>query len=111
MHFVVHVLDGASASATADEGAAINAFNEKIIAGGHWVYAAGLAHPADSTVIDNRDVGKLITSGPAREADEWVAGLWIIDAPDLDTAVELMIEGSRACNRRLEVRPVLGPTD
>jgi len=41
------------------------------------------------------------------EAKEWAAGLWLIEAADLDVALELMAEGSRACNRRLEVRPIL----
>ncbi|GAA4369207.1 hypothetical protein [Agromyces bauzanensis] len=36
-----------------------------------------------------------------------MAGLWIIDAPDLDVALALMAEGSKACNRRLEVRPLV----
>jgi hypothetical protein len=36
-----------------------------------------------------------------------VAGLWIIEAPDLDVALQLATEGSRACNRRIEVRPIL----
>jgi hypothetical protein len=34
-------------------------------------------------------------------------GFWIIEAPDLDVALKLMTEGSKACNRRLEVRPLL----
>ncbi len=36
------------------------------------------------------------------------AGFWIIEASDLDVALSLMGEGSKACNRRLEVRPLLG---
>ena len=49
----------------------------------------------------------ILTDGPFAETKEWAAGFWIIEAPDLDVALDLMSEGSKACNRRLEVRPLL----
>lgn len=109
MQYLVNVIDSRSESGTAEEAVAIDAFNEKLVAGGHWVFAAGLADPTLSTVIDGRGDEPLVTDGPFVEAKEWAAGLWIIEAPDLDVALELMAEGSRACNRRLEVRPILPP--
>jgi hypothetical protein len=39
------------------------------------------------------------------ESKEHLGGLWIIEAPDLDVAIKLAAEGSRACNRKVEVRP------
>ena len=108
MQYLVNVIDSRSNSGTAEEAVAIDAFNDKLRAGGHWVFAAGLADPAVSTVIDGRGDEPLFTDGPFVEAKEWAAGFWIIDAPDLDAALKLMSEGSKACNRRLEVRPVLG---
>ena len=60
-----------------------------------------------STVIDGRGDEPVFTDGPFVETKEWAAGFWIIEAPDLDIALKLMTEGSKACNRRLEVRPVL----
>lgn len=107
MQYLVNVIDSRSESATEDEHAAIDTFNDKLRAGGHWVFAAGLADPTASTVIDGRQERPIITDGPFVEAKEWAAGFWIIEAPDLDVALTLMAEGSRACNRRLEVRPVL----
>ena len=107
MHYLVNVIDSRSNSGTAEEAVAIDAFNDKLRAGGHWVFAAGLADPTDSTVIDGRGDKPIFTDGPFVEAKEWAAGFWIIEAPDLDVAPKLMAEGSRACNRRLEVRPVL----
>jgi hypothetical protein len=109
MQYLVNVIDNRSESGTAEEAVAIDAFNEKLVAGGHWVFAAGLADPATSTVIDNRGDAPLITDGPFAETKEWAAGLWIIEAPDLDVALALMTEGSKACNRRLEIRPILAP--
>lgn len=109
MQYLINVIDHRRESGTAEEAVAIDAFNEKLVAGGHWVFAAGLADPTASTVIDNRGVEPVFTDGPFVEAKEWAAGLWIIRAPDLDAALKLMAEGSRACNRRLEVRPILAP--
>lgn len=107
MKFLVNVIDGRSNSGTPEEGIAIDAFNERLRAGGHWVFAGGLADPTASTVIDSRRDEVIVTDGPFVETKEWAAGFWIIDAPDLDVALKLMTEGSRACNRRLEVRPLL----
>ncbi|MPZ63865.1 MAG: hypothetical protein GEU93_21910 [Propionibacteriales bacterium] len=41
------------------------------------------------------------------ESKEHLAGFWIMEAPDLDVALKLAAEGSKACNRRVEVRPFL----
>jgi hypothetical protein len=109
MQYLVNVIDSRSESGTAEEGVAIDAFNEKLVAGGHWVFAGGLADPSVSTVIDGRGDEPILTVGPFVEAKEWAAGLWIIEAPDLDVALQLMAEGSKACNRRLELRPLLPP--
>ena len=49
----------------------------------------------------------VVTDGPYVETKEHMAGLWIWEAPDLDVALALATEGSRACNRRLEIRPLL----
>jgi len=109
MQYLVNVIDSRSESGTAEEAVAIDAFNEKLVAGGHWVFAAGLADPTASTVIDGRGDEPIFTDGPFVEAKEWAAGLWIIEASDLDVALKLMAEGSKACNRRLEIRPMLPP--
>ncbi|WP_158864164.1 YciI family protein [Leifsonia sp. AG29] len=107
MQFLVNVIDSRSESGTEEEAVAIDAFNEKLQAAGHWVFAAGLADPSSSTVIDARGDTDSRTPGPFAPTQEWAAGFWIIEAPGLDDALELMTEGSRACNRRLEVRPLL----
>lgn len=110
MQYLVNVIDDRSESGTAEEATAIDAFNDTLRAGGHWVFAAGLADPTMSTVIDARGGGEpIITDGPFAETKEWAAGAWIIEADDLDVALRLMADGSRACNRRLEIRPILDP--
>lgn len=108
MQFLVSVIDDTTGSATPKEMAAIDAFNERLETEGHWVFAGGLASPSTATVIDNRSGEAMFTDGPFLESKEYVAGFWIIQAPDLDTALMLAAEGSKHCNRRVEVRPFLG---
>jgi hypothetical protein len=93
--------------ATSDEAAAIDAFNERLVAEGHWVFAGGLGAPTTATVIDNRGDRAILTDGPFIESKEYLAGFWVIEAPDLDVALALAADGSRACNRKVEVRPFL----
>jgi hypothetical protein len=107
MQFLVSVIHDQTNSGTEDEMRAIRAFNERVQADGHWVFAGGLAAPGDAIVIDNRADDVVFTDGPFVETKEHVAGLWIFEAPDLDAAVRLATAGSKACNRRVEVRPFL----
>ena len=107
MQYLVSVIDDKTGSATPEEMAAINAFNDRVQADGRWVFAGGLAAPSAATVIDNRGAEAIFTDGPFLESKEYVAGFWIFEAPDLEAALELGAEGSKHCNRRVEVRPVL----
>jgi hypothetical protein len=108
MQFLVSVIDDHTASASPDEMAAIDAFNERLSAQGHWVFAGGLASPSTATVIDNRAGAALFTDGPFVESKEYLAGFWVIEADDLDAARTLAAEGSKHCNRKVELRPLLG---
>ena len=106
--YLFSVLDDTPNSGTADEAVAIDAFNEQLKADGHWVFAGGLASPTTATVVDARDREPVFTDGPYLESKEFIAGFWIIEAPDLDVALRLAAHGSKACNRRVELRPFLG---
>jgi hypothetical protein len=115
MQYLVSVIDDKAlrsdieletGTATPDEMAAIDVFNERLQEDGYWVFAGGLAAPSAATVIDNRGEELMITDGPFVESKEFLAGFWIIEAADLDVALELAAEGSKACNRKLEVRPL-----
>src|SRR5580698_6454476 len=104
MQYLVSVIADTAgiALATPEEDAAIDVFNERLQAEGHWVFAGGLGA---GTVIDNRGGEAMFTDGPFVESKEYLAGLWIIEAADLDVALKLAAEGSKACNRKVEVRP------
>jgi hypothetical protein len=105
MQYLVSVIDSNSGTATGDEIAAIDAFNDRLRAENHWVFAGGLAAPSTATVIDNRGDEAVLTDGPFLESKEYLAGFWIIEAPTLDVALKLAVEGSKSCNRKVEVRP------
>jgi hypothetical protein len=108
MQYLVSVLDETAGLATPEEMAAIDVFNDRLQAEGHWVFAGGLASPSTATVIDNRGDGEaMFTDGPYLESKEFLAGFWVMEAADLDVALRLAAEGSKACNRRVEVRPFL----
>ena len=107
MQYLVSVIDDTAGSATPDEDAAIDVFNERLQAEGHWVFAGGLGAPGTATVIDNRGGAAMVTDGPFLESKEHLAGFWIIEAADLDEALKLAADGSKACNRKVEVRPFL----
>jgi len=81
------------------------AFNEKLQAEGHFVFADGLEQAATATVVDGQGDQPVLTDGPYLEATEYLGGFWIIEAPDLDVAVRLAAEGSKACRGKVEVRP------
>jgi hypothetical protein len=107
MQYLVSVIYDTTGLATPDEDAAIDVFNDRLQAEGHWVFAAGLAAPSSATVIDNRGEEALFTDGPFLESKEFLVGFWIMEAADLDVALKLAAEGSKACNRKVEVRPLL----
>jgi hypothetical protein len=107
MQYLVSVIADTADLATEDEMAAIDVFNDRLQAEGHWVFAGGLAAPSSATVIDNRGEEAMFTDGPFLESKEYLAGFWIMEAADLDVALRLATEGSKACNRKIEVRPIL----
>jgi len=81
------------------------AFNERLQADGHWVFANGLASATSATVVDGQVSPPVVTDGPYLESKEYLGGFWIIEADDLDQALALAAEGSKACRGKVEVRP------
>ena len=107
MQYLVTVIDDGTGPDTPKEEAAIDVFNDRLRAEGYWVFAGGLGAPSSATVIDNRGDEAIFSDGPFVESKEYLAGFWIMEVPDLDVALELAAEGSKACNRKIEVRPFL----
>lgn len=108
MRFLISVLDDRTASALPDEITRIDAFNDELRANGNWIFAAGLADPRTSVVIDARGEREQVDRGPAVDSPEFQSGFWIIEASDEEEARRLSMKGSQACNRRVELRGLLG---
>ncbi len=80
-------------------------FNERLQTEGYFVYANGLASATTATVVDGQGETPVFTDGPYLESKEYLGGFWVIEAADLDQALALAAEGSKACRGKVEVRP------
>ena len=106
MKFLISVIDDLSNSGTPAEMEAINAFNDGLRDNGQWIFAGGLQAPETATVIDNRNGANTETGKPLFDAKENFSGLWLIEVADAETAKKLAYEASKACNRKVELRPL-----
>jgi hypothetical protein len=104
--FLISVIDDLSNSGTPAEMEASNAFNDGLRENGQWIFAWGLQAPETATVIDNRNGANAETGKPLFDAKENFSGLWLIDAADAETAKKLAYDASKACNRKVELRPL-----
>jgi hypothetical protein len=50
----------------------------------------------------------LSTGKPLFDAKENFSGFWLIEAESIEVARALAFAGSKACNRKVELRPLLG---
>ena len=108
MQYLVSVIHDGSDLATDAEMAAIDVYNDRLRTEGHWVFAGGLGGPDTATVIDSRAGAPVISDGPFVESKEYLAGFWVVTADDLDAALALSVDASRACHRKVELRPFGG---
>jgi hypothetical protein len=90
---------------------AVNAFNVRLQDAGAWVFAGGLYPPSTATVVRVQGGETLITDGPFAEGKEYLGGILIIKAPDLDAALEWGKKATRATTLPIEVRPFNGEVD
>jgi hypothetical protein len=109
MRFLINVIESIDRPAhSRQEIDAIDAFNNEMVAAGERVLAVGIASPENSIQIDNRDGQVNYIKESLTDSNEYVSGIWIIDVPNREIALELAARGSKACNRRVELRPLLG---
>jgi hypothetical protein len=85
--------------------AELEVINAEIKAAGAWVFAGGLHAPDSATVLQLKDGDVRTTDGPFAEGKEYLGGISIIDAPDLDAALGWASRIARATTLPIEVRP------
>ena len=108
MKFIISVIDDLSNPGTLTEMAEIDKFNDQLRADGQFIFAGGLATPDSADVIDNRNDVNLSTGKPLFASKENFSGFWLIQAESIEVARRLAFAGSKACNRKVELRPLLG---
>jgi hypothetical protein len=84
---------------------AVDEFNQDLQRSGAWVFGGGLHVPSVATVVRAEGGEVLTTDGPFPEGKEHIGGFWIVNAPDLDAALEMAARASAACAGPVEVRP------
>ncbi len=84
---------------------AVDSYNAELRSAGAWVFAGGLHPPATATVVRAQGGQVVTTDGPFAETKEQLGGFWVIQAPDLDAALDWAAKGSAACGAPVEVRP------
>ena len=83
----------------------VGALNEEMAASGAMVFGTGLRPASSATVVRASGDGVSITDGPYARTKEQMGGFWIIEAADLDAALEWARKATLACGQPIEVRP------
>jgi hypothetical protein len=76
---------------------------------GHHVFSAGLQSSRTAKTVRERSGNVSITDGPFAETKEYLGGFTLLDARDLNEALELASRLPAARLGSIEVRPVLEP--
>jgi hypothetical protein len=83
----------------------LNVLHQELIAAGGWVFAGGLHPGSSATVVRVQDGEILTTDGPFAEGKEYLGGICILRAPDLDAALQWAGKFAKATTVAIEVRP------
>ena len=86
--------------------AGVNALGDKMEEAGAFVFKGGMQGGGESATVVRQSGGDfLMSDGPYTETKEHLAGFWIINAADLDEALEWAKLAAAAEQRPIEVRP------
>jgi len=83
----------------------LDALNAEMKQAGAWVFSGGLHGPSTATVLRAQGDEVVMTDGPYAEGKEHLGGFTIVEAPDLDAALEWGRKLARATTLPIEVRP------
>ncbi|SFA84903.1 Uncharacterized conserved protein [Amycolatopsis marina] len=85
----------------------VAAFQEEVRSAGAWVFNGGLHPPSSATVMRPQGDDVLVTDGPYLEGKEHIGGFTVVEAEDLDEALEWGRKLARATTLPIEVRPLV----
>jgi hypothetical protein len=86
-----------------------NTFISAMAQAGVIVKGDGLQGPHTATTLRVRDGARQVQDGPYADTKEQLGGYFVIDVPDLDTALDWAAKAPSALTASVEVRPVLPP--
>ena len=87
--------------------AAYNAFSDSIRSSGAYLAGEALQPTDTATTVRVRDGQTLTTDGPFAETKEALGGFYMVEAADLDEAIEIAARIPGARNGSVEVRPIV----
>jgi hypothetical protein len=83
----------------------LDALNKEMKAAGAWVFSGGLNSPSTATVVRAQGDDVVTTDGPFAEGKEYLGGFTIVNAPDLDAALDWGRKITMITTLPIEVRP------
>jgi hypothetical protein len=86
-----------------------SAFIGAMAQAGVIVNGSGLLGPDTATTVRIRDGKRLVQDGPFADAKEQLGGYFVIEASDLDSALEWAARAPSASGASVEVRPLMPP--
>ncbi len=84
-------------------------YTKALMDAGIFVAGAGLQGPDSATTLKLRNGKRLVQDGPYAETKEELGGFYVINVPDLDTALDWASRCPCVANGLVEVRPNLVP--
>jgi hypothetical protein len=82
------------------------AYDKGLRESGRCIASEALEPVATATTVRVRDGKVSVSDGPFAETKEQLAGFYLIEASDLDEAIELAAKIPPACVGSVEVRPI-----
>lgn len=90
----------------------IDVLNEEMVAAGVRVFVGGLRRADSAKSLRTQPGGKvLVTDGPYLESKEHIGGFWVLEAADINEALEWGRKAALACRAPVEVRPFHDPPE
>lgn len=87
---------------------AFAAYSQALSEAGVMIAATGLQPTRTATTVRVQDGQRNVQDGPFADTKEQLGGVYIIDVPDLDTALEWAARNPAASLAGVEVRPITG---